>query len=88
MFKAYFIYDNFYLEICHILSVIILIAINFTIYLKAKKTPLLYQYLTVVSTLLIWLVAKIFKTVSPNEAIRWFFIVLQFLGNCFIGSFF
>lgn len=81
-------YESFYLELFHILSIIILVAINYTIYLKAKKTVLLYQYLALVAALLLWLVAKIFKTGSPDEVIRWYFIVAQYLGVSFLGSLF
>jgi signal transduction histidine kinase len=35
--------------------------------------------------LLIWIVAKIFKTVAPNIIIRWFFIVVQYFGASFLG---
>jgi signal transduction histidine kinase len=63
-----------------------MVIINFYIYLNARKNPLLYTYLAVQGLLFIWLISKIFKTVSPSPDIRWFFIVTQYFGNCFLGS--
>ena len=69
----------------HVVALLVLFSFNFYIYLKAKKTPLLFSYLAVVGMIMIWMVAKIFKTVAPNESLRWFFIVLQYFGIQFLG---
>ncbi len=79
-------YEIYYIELWHIFSVLFIVTVNFYIYLHARKNPLLFSYLAVQGLLLIWLVSKIFKTVSPNPDIRWFFIVTQYFGNCFLGS--
>ncbi len=78
-------YEIYYIELWHIFTIIFVISINFYIYLKARKNALLYTYMVVEGLLLIWLLSKIFKTVSPTEDVRWFFIVTQYLGNCFLG---
>lgn len=69
----------------HILAILILVAFSFFIYLKAKKTPLLFSYLAVVATFLCWMISKIFKTVSPTIELRWFFIVTQYIGINLLG---
>ncbi|MDF1616869.1 sensor histidine kinase [Petrocella sp. FN5] len=71
----------------HIVSLMLLLGFSFYIYLKAKKTPLLYSYLIVVMMLLIWIVSKLFKTIAPTQDLRWFFIVTQYVGVCFLGYF-
>jgi signal transduction histidine kinase len=71
----------------HIISLMLLLSFSFYIYLKAKKTPLLYSYLMVVMMLLIWIVSKLFKTIAPTQDLRWFFIVTQYIGVCFLGYF-
>lgn len=79
-------YEIYYIELFHIFSIILFVAVNYWIYLNSKKSPLLYYYLAVQLMILIWLLSKVFKTVSPNETVRWFFIVTQYFGNCFLGS--
>lgn len=79
-------FEIYYIELFHVLSVVLSLCLNYLIYLKARKTRLLYYYLTVQALILIWLLAKIFKTVSPDVNIRWFFIVLQYFGNCYLGN--
>ena len=79
-------FEIYYIELWHIFSILFIIIINFYIYLNARKSSLLYSYLIVEGLLFIWLLSKIFKTVSPTSDIRWFFIVTQYFGNCFLGS--
>lgn len=69
----------------HILAILLVSGFTFYLSLKAKKTQLFYSYISVVGMLLIWMISKIFKTVSPNESIRWFFIVTQYIGVDFLG---
>lgn len=71
----------------HIIAVILLVAVTTLLVLKSKKSPLLYSYLTVVAMILIWMVSKILKTVSPNQSIRWFFTSFQYFGIQFLGYF-
>lgn len=77
--------EIFYIELWHILSLMLIISINYVIMLKARKTPLLFSYLTAQLMLVIWIVSKIFKTVSPFIELRWFFIVTQYFGVSFLG---
>jgi signal transduction histidine kinase len=71
----------------HVIAVLLLISFTSYIYFKAKKTPLLFSYLSVVAMILLWMISKIFKTVSPTEQLRWFFIVTQYFGVQFLGFF-
>jgi signal transduction histidine kinase len=79
-------FEIFYIQLYHILAIFLLICVNYAIFLKAKKSQLLYNYLAVQLCIFIWMLSKVFKTVSPNVNIRWFFIVTQYFGNCFLGS--
>lgn len=71
----------------HITAILMLVALTTLLVLKSKKSPLLYSYLTVVAMILLWMVSKILKTVSPNQGIRWFFICVQYFGIQFLGYF-
>jgi len=71
----------------HIVALLFLVGFTFLIYLKAKKTELFYSYLLVLSMLILWMISKIFKTVSPTLMFRWFFIVTQYFGVYFLGYF-
>lgn len=69
----------------HLIAFVVLAALTAFIWFKAKKSILLNSYLALVAMIMIWLLAKIFKTVSPNETLRWFFIVLQYFGVQYLG---
>jgi len=77
--------EIFKIEMWHIISLLFSVAVNYYIYLNARKSPLLYTYLSTQAMLIIWIVAKIFKTVAPTIEQRWFFIVLQYFGASFLG---
>lgn len=74
----------FTISTVHILSLVILIGFSVYIYTKANKSKLLYSFLAVELAFFIWIVAKIMKTVSPTFDLRWFFVVLQYFGICFL----
>jgi len=78
-------FEIYTIAIFHTVALLFLFAFSFSIYLRAKKTPLLYGYLAVVAMIMLWMVSKIMKTVSPNEGLRWFFIVTQYFGVEFLG---
>ena len=67
---------------------IISLAVNRLFYRKGRKGKLLNSYLMLQGALLLWIVSKIFKTVSPNIELRWLFIVTQYLGVSFLGPLF
>jgi signal transduction histidine kinase len=66
----------------HFIALIILVGFSVFIYLKANKNTLLYSFLGVQASFLIWILAKILKTVSPIVELRWFFVVFQYFGIC------
>jgi signal transduction histidine kinase len=80
--------DTYYLIALHIVSIFFLVAVNFAIWLRAKKIPLLYTYMSVQLILLLWMSAKILKTVSPNAQIKFLFVVIQYIGVGFVGVLF
>jgi hypothetical protein len=71
----------------HMIALIIIVGLTGYIWFKASRSVLLYSYSALVGMIIIWLAAKIFKTVSPNIGLRWFFIVLQYFGVQFLGFF-
>ena len=79
-------FDTYYIVFYHIVSVFILLCVNFTIWLKAKKIPLLYAYLIVQGIIFLWMFTKICKTVAPDITSKWFFVMLQYAGVCFVGE--
>ncbi len=88
MYDIVWLYDIFILEMWHIFSIIFSIIFLSYIYFNAKKSKLLYHYLLLHSILLIWLIAKVFKTIAPTAEIKWVFIVAQYFAVCFLGSVF
>ena len=56
------------------------------LYMRAKKNASLNAFFRVQLFMVIWLVGKIFKTVSPDVNLRWAFIVFYYLGIDFLSS--
>jgi len=81
-----FAYETYYLILLHIFSVFTLLFVNFSIWLKAKKIPLLYAYLVVQGILLLWMISKILKTVAPDVQLKFVFVIFQYAGVCFLGA--
>jgi len=54
------------------------------LYMKASKNRSLKAFFLVQLSMLLWLIGKVFKTVSPTEEIRWFFIVFYYFGICLL----
>lgn len=54
------------------------------IYMKANKNRTLKAFFVVQSAMMIWLIGKILKTVSPNVDLRWFFIAFYYFGICLL----
>src|SRR6056297_1205889 len=88
MFDIVWVYDIFILELWHIFSIIFSLVFLSYIYLNARKSMLLYHYLILHGILLVWLIAKVFKTIAPTADIKWIFIVIQYFAVCFLGSVF
>lgn len=74
----------FTISTVHIIAFVLLIAFSTYIYLKANKDQLLYNFMAVQGAFLIWILAKILKTVSPVFGLRWFFVVFQYFGICIL----
>ena len=69
----------------HMVSICLSLVINRHIWLKTRKTPQLKQYMLLQAIFLIWMVAKVMKTLSPTVELRWAFVVLQYVGSSFPG---
>lgn len=80
--------DNYYVVLYSILTVVLALFINMYIYLKAKKTQLLYYYILTQMMIVLWTLSKVFKTAAPNIEVRWFFIIVQYLAICLLSIFF
>lgn len=80
-------YEIYTIVIFHVIALLVLFSFSFYMFLKAKKTPLLYSYLSVVLMIVLWMISKILKTVAPTESLRWFFIVTQYFGVDLLGFF-
>lgn len=68
---------NFFALIVNIVAFVI-------IYMKASKNKSLNAFFIVQFSMMIWLIGKILKTVSPTVELRWFFIVFYYFGICLL----
>lgn len=76
--------EIFYILFWHIIALLILLVFNTVIYIKSRKTRMLYFFLYIQANMVLWFVSKILKTVSPTIELRWFFICTQYLGICLL----
>ncbi|WP_461206850.1 sensor histidine kinase [Clostridium sp. DL1XJH146] len=72
------------IEIWHIVAIVISLTAFMCLYYKGKRTASLKAFFYVQFTMILWMIAKILKTVSPTVEIRWSFIVLQYLAICLL----
>lgn len=73
------------LVISHVLSLMLLAGFNYYIYLHARKTTLMGQYMILSSGPFMWILGKILKTVAPVIGLRWTFVMLQYFGMALLG---
>lgn len=65
-------------------ALIVNVAAFSIMYMKANKNTASKAFFVVHSGMIIWLLGKIFKTVSPTAQLRWFFIVFYYFGICLL----
>lgn len=72
------------ITLVHIVAVVLAIIFFMIIYIKANKDYALKAFLVVQISAILWMVFKIFKTVSPNISARWWFIVGYYVCTCIL----
>lgn len=72
------------ITLVHIVAVVLAIIFFMIIYIKANKDYALKAFLVVQISAILWMVFKIFKTVSPNVTARWWFIVGYYVCTCIL----
>lgn len=78
-------YEIFIIVSFHWIAIVFLVSFSAIIYFRAQKTELLKSYIVLVGMILIWMISKILKTVSPTVELRWFFVVTQYFGVQYLG---
>lgn len=78
-------FEIYTISIFHVIALVLIFSFSLYIFFRARKTPLLYSYLAVVSMIGLWIISKILKTVSYTQELRWVFIVIQYFGVDFLG---
>ena len=68
--------------VVHIVAIILSIIFFMIFYMKAKRDYSLNAFLVIQISMIGWMVFKIFKTVSPTEISRWWFIVGYYFCAC------
>ncbi len=67
-------------------AIIVNIIAFMILYMKANRNISLKAFFLVQFSMIIWLIGKVFKTVSPTVELRWGFIVLYYFGICLLGA--
>lgn len=69
---------------CNFIALIIVVIAAVILYIKANRTTSLNMFFVVLIAMMIWLLGKIMKTVSPTLELRWFFTVFYYFGICLL----
>lgn len=78
--------EIFTIEIWHIFAIIISVMVFVLLYMKTVRTASLKAFLYVEINMILWMIAKVLKTVSPTVEIRWGFVVFQYLAICLLEA--
>lgn len=70
------------IAIVHIFAILVAIVFFMMFYMKANKDHALKAFLVLQVSIIGWMIFKIFKTVSPTETTRWWFIVGYYFCAC------
>ncbi|GAB1456555.1 hypothetical protein MASR2M48_18630 [Spirochaetota bacterium] len=81
--------EIFWIQLVHLLALAAVVRTNLSFFSRAGKDATLYRYLQLQICLALWIIAKLMKTISPTESLRWAWIVVQYAGVSALGpSFF
>lgn len=72
--------------ILHIIAISISVVALVILYMKSNKTKSLKAFIIVQSTMIAWMIFKIFKTVAPTVEIRWWAIVSYYGAICLLEA--
>ncbi len=81
-----FMMESYFIALYHIIALFLIVLTNLAIYLKVLKSPLLSSFFVLQGILILWIIAKILKTFAPDTNIKFFFVVCQYAGVCFLGT--
>lgn len=68
----------------HIIAIIISIIGSMMLYIKTDRDDSVKAFLVMQTSIILWMVFKIFKTVAPTESLRWEFIILYYACVCIL----
>jgi len=83
-----FLYESYFIVLFHVPALFLLAFINTLIFIKAKKSALLTNFMLLQGVLVLWMASKLLKTFAPDAPLKFFFVVCQYAGVCFLGAFF
>ncbi len=82
MITDYLKRDIAIIGIIHIITIIFALIFFTIILIKARRDYSVKAFLVMQASIIFWMIFKIFKTVSPNETLRWTFIVAYYFCIC------
>ncbi|MBI9010733.1 MAG: hypothetical protein JEZ08_00770 [Clostridiales bacterium] len=68
----------------HIIAIIISIIGSMMLYIKTDRDDSVKAFLVMQTSIILWMVFKIFKTIAPTVSLRWGFIVLYYACVCIL----
>jgi signal transduction histidine kinase len=73
---------NYWVLLTHILAASVFVWLTLAVFLRARRTPLLFTYLAFQAAFFIWLIAKALASATFDPGVKWLFVVIQYVGFC------
>ncbi len=83
-----FLTESYYIVLFHVPFLFLMTLVNTLVFVKARKSHLLKNFLLLQGMLALWMVSKLLKTFAPDAPSKFFFVVCQYAGVCFLGALF
>jgi signal transduction histidine kinase len=74
--------STYWILLIHIASASVFVWLILSVFLRARRTPLLFSYIAFQCAFLLWLLAKALASATFNPSAKWCLLVIQYIGFC------
>ncbi|MCG8553015.1 MAG: histidine kinase, partial [Desulfobacterales bacterium] len=75
------------ISLVHIVAIVLSVVCLATFYMKTRRDdPSANAFVVMLSAMILWMIFKIFKTVSPDVTLRWIFILGYYACTCVVEA--
>lgn len=79
---AALLYSNYWVLLTHGLASSVFVWLTLAVFLRARRTPLLFSYLAFQAVFLLWLIAKALASATLDSQVKWLLVLIQYVAFC------